>query len=210
MLNGTFNHSLDIQGILGDLRPKLGRDDRVVAVAYNPYLKFLYALGNALGLRKGALPKTFVRVVDAEELARLSGYELVSYSLCGYAPFRLAGLGWLVNRVMPFLPGLRWLAFGCVLVLRPKMAQAERPGLTVVIPARNERGNIEAAVQRIPDLGCPLEVIFIEGHSSDGTWEEIERVRQKYGERMRILSAKQTGKGKADAVRLGFSMEPAI
>jgi glycosyltransferase involved in cell wall biosynthesis len=49
-------------------------------------------------------------------------------------------------------------------------------------------------------------VIFVEGHSSDGTWEEIERVRQSYGQRMLIRSARQTGKGKADAVRLGFSM----
>ncbi len=206
LINGTFNHSLDIQGMLEDLRPKLGRDDRVIAVAYNPYLRFLYALGNALGLRKGPLPSTFLRIVDVEGLAQLSGYELVSYSLCGYAPLRLAGLGWLANRVLPLLPGLRWLAFGCLLVLRPKPAPSARPGLTVVIPARNEFGNIEAAVQRMPDLGCPLEVIFIEGHSSDGTWEEIERVRQVYSDRLRILTGKQTGKGKADAVRLGFSM----
>ena len=206
LINGTFNHSLDIQKILEDLHPKLGREDRVIAVAYNPYLRFLYALGNALGLRKGELPFTFLRVVDMEGLAQLSGYELVSHSLCGYSPFHLGGLGWLINRVMPFLPVLRWLAFGCVLVLRPRMGRKERPGLTVVIPARNELGNIEAAVERMPDLGCPLEVIFVEGHSSDGTWEEIERVRQSYGQRMLIRSARQTGKGKADAVRLGFSM----
>jgi len=206
LINGTFNHSLDIQGMLEDLRPKLGRDDRVMAVAYNPYMRFLYTLANGLGLRKGALPRTFLRIVDAEGLALLSGYELVSYSPCGYSPLRLAGLGWLVNRVLPLLPGLRWLALGCVLVMRPKVAPAGRPGLTVVIPARNEFGNIESALQRMPELNCPLEVIFIEGHSSDGTWGEIERVRQVYGDRMRILSAKQTGKGKADAVRLGFSM----
>jgi glycosyltransferase involved in cell wall biosynthesis len=50
-----------------------------------------------------------------------------------------------------------------------------------------------------------IEVIFVEGHSNDGTWEEIQRVAAEYGDRFRILSFKQTGKGKADAVRLGFS-----
>ncbi len=206
LINGTFNYSLDIQGMLEELRPKLGRNDRVVAVAYNPYLKVIYALGTSLGLRKGPMPKTFFRMVDAEGLARLSGYELLSCSPCGYAPIRFAGLGWVVNRVFPLLPGLRWLAFGCVLVMRPTVTSTGRPGLTVVVPARNEFGNIGAALQRMPDLDCPMEVIFIEGHSSDGTWEEIERVRQSYRGKMRILSAKQTGKGKADAVRLGFSM----
>ena len=75
-----------------------------------------------------------------------------------------------------------------------------------MIPARNEFGNIESALKRMPDLGCELEIIFIEGHSTDATWEEIERVRLAYGDKFRILSRQQTGKGKADAVRLGFSI----
>jgi glycosyltransferase involved in cell wall biosynthesis len=80
-----------------------------------------------------------------------------------------------------------------------------RPGLTCVIPARNERGNIEAALQRFPPLGCPLEIVFVEGHSTDGTWEEIQRVANAYSHQFRIRTLQQTGKGKADAVRLGFA-----
>lgn len=206
LLNGTLNHTLDIQGILTGLRPSLSRNSRVVAVIYNPYLKLLYALSNYFGLRKGPLPTTFITVADLQGLARLSGYELVSYSLCGYSPWKLAGLGGLLNAVFQLIPLVRWLALGCVAVLRPVIPSEARPGLSIVIPARNEFGNIEAALQRMPDLNCGLEIIFIEGHSTDRTWEEIERVRLAYGDRFRILSGRQTGKGKADAVRLGFSM----
>mgnify|MGYP000024969389 CR=1 FL=1 len=206
LINGTLNHSLDIQGILNDIRPALSRTSRVIAVLYNPYLQFLYSLSAALGMRKAPLPTTFVTIADVQGLARLSGYEMVGYSLCGYSPWKLGGLGSLVNAVFQVIPLVRWLALGCVVVLRPVIRSEQRPGLSIVIPARNEFGNIESALQRMPDLGCQLEVIFIEGHSTDPTWEEIERVRLAYGDKFRILSRQQTGKGKADAVRLGFSM----
>jgi glycosyltransferase involved in cell wall biosynthesis len=55
------------------------------------------------------------------------------------------------------------------------------------------------------DLGCRVEIIFVEGHSSDGTWEEIQRIVSQYKDRFLIKAFQQTGQGKADAVRLGFS-----
>jgi glycosyltransferase involved in cell wall biosynthesis len=73
-----------------------------------------------------------------------------------------------------------------------------------VIPARNEAGNIEAAVLRTPNMGAGTELIFVEGHSTDATWEEIERVAKAYPER-RIKTLKQPGRGKGDAVRAGFA-----
>ena len=75
--------------------------------------------------------------------------------------------------------------------------------VSIIIPARNEQGNIEKAVLRTPAFGSNQEFIFIEGGSSDGTWDEIERVTKNYPEK-NILCFKQTGQGKGDAVRLGF------
>jgi glycosyltransferase involved in cell wall biosynthesis len=105
---------------------------------------------------------------------------------------------------MPALPVLRWFSLTYVVVLRPMVPQ-KPAGISCVIPARNEHGNIENALKRLPNLDCPIEVIFVEGHSNDGTWEEILRVAELYGGRFRIQTLQQTGKGKADAVRLGFA-----
>lgn len=205
LLNGNFNHSLDIQGILDQIKPSLRRSDRIISVLYNPYLRGLYTLANLLGLRKGPLPSTFVTRRDIESIAALSGYEVVGFRYCNHLPARLTGVGLWLDSLLSILPLVRCLALSCVVVLRPIIPESSRPGLTVLIPARNEKGNIEAALQRMPDLGCELEILFVEGHSSDQTWEEIERVRAAYSDRYRIVSMKQTGKGKADAVRLGFS-----
>jgi hypothetical protein len=204
LVNGTFNHDFDIQGLLVQLKSKLSRTSRVVAVLYNPYLRWLYHLANRLRIRKGELPSTFVTQIDLQNIVKVSGYEIVRQRLAVYCPWKMLGLGNAINRVLPLVPLVRWLSLTSIVVLRPLPPQS-RPGISCVIPARNERGNIENAVKRFPDLGCETEIIFVEGHSSDGTWEEIQRVAALYGDRYRIQALQQTGRGKADAVRLGFA-----
>jgi glycosyl transferase family 2 len=204
LLNGSFNYEFDIQGLLTELKRRLSRTSRVLVVLFNPYLRWLFVLANRLGLRHGEVPCTFVTRLDVHNLARLSGFEVVRERVFAYFPWRWLGLGTLINRVLPLVPVFRWSSLAYVVVLRPVIA-GERPGLSCVIPARNERGNIENALKRFPALDCEVEIIFAEGHSSDGTWEEIERVTAAYRDRFRIKALQQKGKGKADAVRLGFA-----
>ncbi len=204
LVNGTFNHEYDIQGLLSQLKPKLSRTSRVIAILYNPYLRLLYSLANRLGIRKGDLPSTFVTQVDLRNIVNVSGYDIVRTRLTVYCPWRMLGLGNVINGVLPLVPLARWFSLTSIVVLRP-LGKQSRPGISCVIPARNERGNIENALKRFPDLGCETEIIFVEGHSNDGTWEEIQRVAALYGGRFQIQALQQTGKGKADAVRLGFA-----
>ena len=207
LFNGNFNHSTDIQGLLEAVRPKLQRSGRVVVVLYNWYFAWLFRLADRLGLRQGEPFITFITQSDLRQIARLAGFELVRLRPTVYVPWHFFGLGSLLNVVMPALPGLRWLSIASIAVLRPLAgADQPRPSLTIVIAARNERGNIENALRRLPDFQAPTEVIFVEGHSNDGTWEEIQRVQREWDGRqgLRVLALQQQGRGKADAVRLGF------
>lgn len=207
LLNGTFNAHLDIQGLLYGLLPRLSRTSRVVVVTYNYLFAWLFRLADRLDLRDGPESSTFLTRADLDGIARLSGFEVVRSRTTGYAPGTLLGLGWLANKLFPAVPGLRRLGLVEVVTLRPVIAEERRPSLTIVIPARNEAGNIESAVRRLPDLGTELDVIFVEGHSTDGTWDEIQRVlRQPSRERVTLRAYRQQGKGKADAVRLGLSV----
>lgn len=206
-LNGTLNHHLDIQGLLAGLKPRLSRTSRLVAVLYNPYWAWVYRLANQLGLRRASTQFTFLTRTDLVDLAALAGYSVVRLRPVAYMPFRLLGLGDVVNAVLPVVPGVRWLALASVATLRPVIRDDDRHVLSVIIPARNERGNIAAALRRLPRLpGCGLEVVFVEGGSTDGTWEEIERVRRAWSGRggIRVAACRQTGRGKNDAVREGF------
>ena len=76
--------------------------------------------------------------------------------------------------------------------------------VSVVVPARNESGNIAAIFERTPEMGCGTELVFVEGHSTDDTFATIESEMARHPERPSQL-LRQLGKGKGDAVRLGFS-----
>jgi hypothetical protein len=208
LLNGNLNVSTDIQGLLSLIRTRLRRSDRVVAIVYNSYLEWLFRIADRFKLRNGPPCTTFVTRPDLVQLARLSGFEVTRIRPAVYLPWHFLGLGTILNMLLPAIPGLRWLGLMAVVVLRPVEPETgRRPSLTIVIPARNERGNIESALRRLPDFGTRTEIIFVEGHSTDGTWEEIQRVVPLWDGRgnMRVRAFQQERAGKADAVRLGFS-----
>ena len=204
LVNGTFNHHFDIQGLLMQLKPRLSRTSRLLVILYSPYLRWLYKAANRMNIRRGELPSTFLTRVDVENLAEVSGFELIRERQLAYVPWRLLGLGDLINRTLPMVPLLRWFALTYLVVLRPRIASPPE-GLSCVIPARNERGNIENALKRLENFPGPIEIIFVEGHSSDGTWEEIQRVTAEYRTASAYRPFSRPAKERLDAVRLGFS-----
>jgi hypothetical protein len=206
LLNAVFNHNLDIQGVLTGIRPRLSRSARIVSVLYNPYLAGLFRWATRLGIRHGPEPCTFITCIVLNDIARLSGFEVVRARPMVYFPWSLFGIGHLLNRVIARVPLLRWSGLVSVVVLRPVgRGDERRPSLTIIIPARNERGNITNVLSRLPDLGAPIEAVFVEGHSSDGTWDEIQRVTATYVGPVRVKGLRQPGRGKNDAVRHGIA-----
>jgi hypothetical protein len=205
LLKGNTNHSTRIQQDLTEIRARLNRFCRVVLINYNPYYAPVVKAATVAGLRKGPIPNTFLTRGDLGNLAELSGYQSVSVEPNVQIPWRLLGLGSAANALLSMLPGLRWLSLWAMITLRPRVAEKKPPSISVVIPARNERGNIENALRRLPEFSGAVEVIFVEGHSSDGTWDEIQRVAADWKDRVDVMALRQQGTGKADAVRLGFS-----
>jgi glycosyltransferase involved in cell wall biosynthesis len=142
---------------------------------------------------------------DLAALLDLAGFEVIRREWRTLSPLRLLGLGALVNRVLAPLPGLRGLCLRHYLVARSRQVAHPAPrSASVVIPARNERGNIEDAVRRLPQFCERVEIVFVEGHSKDGTLEEMRRVQAAYpGRDIKVMV--QDGRGKGDAVRKGFA-----
>lgn len=206
LLNGNLNHDFDAQTLLAGLRERLSRTSRIVVVAYSPYWGGLARIANGLGLRQASEPTSFLTFTSLASIARLSDLEIVRWRYSGFCPLRVLGLGSALNALLPALPGFRRLGLATVVLLRATGLPKSPPrSVSIVVPARNERGNVEPALMRIPDLGAPTEVVFVEGHSSDGTWEEIERVAARPRPHLTVRALRQAGRGKADAARLGLS-----
>ena len=119
-------------------------------------------------------------------------------------PFNIWALSFLVNKYLAKLPLFNALTLNHFIVARALFEHARDYSVTILVPCRNEKGNIEQAVSRTPLFGTHQEFIFVEGHSQDGTYEEVERVIKAYPHKD-IKLFKQQGKGKGDAVRFGFA-----
>src|SRR5262249_37476737 len=121
-------------------------------------------------------------------------------------PADFAGEG-LFNRFVAKLQPFRSFAIYRTYVLRRvHVRRRQNATVSVVVPARNEAGNIEAAVRRTPMMGPKTELIFVEGNSTDETWAKIQEVVKNYRGPLTLKMAQQSGKGKGDAVRVGFGM----
>ena len=141
---------------------------------------------------------------DIAELLDLAKFEIIMREWRQLVPQRLFGIGRLINRFIATMPLIRRLCVRSYLVARSsRITPMDNPSATVVIPCRNEKGNMQPAVDRVPAFCDDIEILFVEGGSSDGTWEEIQRVIEARPD-LDIKALKQPGKGKGDAVRAGF------
>src|SRR6516165_760568 len=194
----------DCQGMFEHLHSLCTRETRLI-VGYFSHLWFpVLKAAEAAGLKMPQPPQNVLSPADVHALVALADFETVKNERRVLLPLRLLGAGRLVNRFLGPLPVIGSLCLRHYTVCRSlRHPPAAVKSASVVIPARNERGNIEAAVKRIPRFAESLEIIFVEGHSRDGTWQEIERVVAAYPD-LNIKAMRQPGTGKVDAVFAGF------
>jgi SAM-dependent methyltransferase len=206
VLSDTVGMLDDIETALRQLQPLCGPDTRVVIAYYSAIWEPLLKVAEAVGLKMPQPPTNYLNTTDFLNILDLADFEPIKMDYRQLVPRRLFGLGTLINRFLAPIPGIRRLCLRTYVVARS--LTAERPpemSSSIVIPCRNERGNIETAIERLPAFGKAQEIIYVEGNSSDGTYEECLRVQQAYAATHNIKVLKQDGRGKGDAVRKAFA-----
>jgi SAM-dependent methyltransferase len=214
-LKGSFDYIViadtigmfeDIDGTLSLVHHLCAPSTRIIISYYSHLWEPILKLAEALHLRSRQPKINYIATVDFLNLMDLADLEVISQEQRQLIPLRWFGLGPFVNRFIAPLPGIRKLCLRTYIVGRPVRQFPDRKfSVSILIPCRNEKGNIENAILRMPRFGTSQEILFVEGNSSDGTFEECERVRDAYKDRWDIKVLKQDGKGKGDAVRKGFA-----
>jgi SAM-dependent methyltransferase len=196
----------DCQGLLAQLHPLCTRETRLV-IGYFSHLWYpALKMAEALGLRMPQPDQNVLSPSDLRNLAWLADFDPVKSEQRVLSPIYLLGIGRFLNRFISVLPGIRALSLRHYLVARSIRCLSDDVfSVTIVIPARNERGNIKPAMERIAQFCSDIEIIFVEGHSKDGTFEEMERIKQAFPGKD-IKTMRQPGKGKADAVFAAFDV----
>jgi SAM-dependent methyltransferase len=196
----------DIDATLRLVHQLCAPSTRIVISYYSHLWEPPLKLAEAARLRHRQPKINYIATVDFLNLMDLADFEVISAEQRQLVPLRWFGIGPFVNKYIAPLPGIRKLCLRTYLVGRPVRQFPDRQfSASILIPCRNERGNIENAILRMPRFGSAQEILFVEGNSSDGTLEECERVRDAYKGQWDISVLKQDGKGKGDAVRKGFA-----
>ncbi len=201
VISETLNFAADVQQILEKVHTVSHAQTRLILNFHSGLWRPLLGSGTAFGIRAEHPPCNWLSATDMRNLLDLAGWDLIKQQSRILMPFPLFGLEKIINRFCA--PILSHLALTVFQIARPAQGRLAEKTVSVVIPARNEAGNIEAAVRRMPKLGKNTEIIFIEGNSTDTTWAEIQRVTTAYPD-LEIKTMRQSGRGKGNAVREAF------
>jgi SAM-dependent methyltransferase len=196
----------DVQKLLENLVAHLAEDGRVFLTCFNYLWSVPLTMAARMGLLEPRPEENWLGDSTLASLFALAGLEVVRADDRMLVPMELPVFGGPLNSVVAKLRPFRYGSLYRLYTLRKtQVARPQKPKVTVVVPARNEHGNILAAVERTPVMGAGTELIFVEGGSSDGTYARIEEVVREYRGPLKLSYCRQEGKGKADAVREGFA-----
>ena len=205
LCSDLLNDLWDVQSVFEKISGHCHPRTRILINCYSRLWEGPRHLAEKLGLAKPQLNQNWLTVEDISNLLTLAGFETIRASSEIMCPVRFPMLDSLCNRYLVKIWPFRFLGITNFIVARPtpKLELPPKPIVTVVVPARNEAGNIAAILDRVPEMGGGTELVFVEGNSSDGTYETIQQeIAGRPGCTAKLY--KQTGKGKGDAVRLGF------
>lgn len=199
----------DVQHTLMNLKAVCISSTRIILNFHNNLWNPVLRFAAFLKIRRNFGVENWFSMSDVKNILYLSGFQVVTEGTRVLIPFTIPLLTPLFNRFLAKLPFLRHFCLTCTLLARPEPAESgfsdERPGVSVLIPTRNEKGNIEGIFTRTPQMGRWTELVFVDGSSTDGTIEAIQEGIEKFGDSWeRCVFLRQSGKGKGQAVRQGF------
>jgi len=195
----------DVQGTVESLRQFCHPGTRLILITHNYLWAPILVLLERLGLKRTKGAYAWLSLNDLHNILSFARFDVVRREYRTLVPVWIPVVSWVANRVLGKLPGIWKLGMTQWVVAFPLglRQDAASPSVSVIIPCRNERGTLETIVERTPDMGSRTELVFVEGHSTDGTLDALRDVQRRRTDRdIKVLV--QDGEGKGDAVRKGI------
>jgi SAM-dependent methyltransferase len=206
ILSDLIGFLYDIRLVFERLRSACHAQTRIIIHWYSLLWQPILSLAERTGLKYPLPLLNWTTNEDLGNLLYLADFEVLRNRPHILLPKQAPLVSRFANRFLTPLPIFRWFALTNWVVARPMRLEEERrmPSVSVICPCRNEAGNVQQIAERLPEMGSHTELIFVEGHSKDNTLDECRRVAASKVEKD-IKVFVQQGRGKGDAVRLGFA-----
>jgi len=204
VVSDLVNDLWDVQTVLDSVRPFCNAETRLIFNFFSHVWNLPLRAARALGLATPNLPQNWLTKHDMNNLLEISQYEALRQWREIIAPLNIPLVSNFCNRYLAKIEPFEFLSITNFIVARPLgIQEIKKPTVSVVIAARNESGHIAELIARVPEMGSGTQIVFVEGNSTDDTYEVIASEIAKYPE-CNFTLLKQTGRGKGNAVRNGF------
>ncbi|OGV65303.1 MAG: glycosyl transferase [Lentisphaerae bacterium RIFOXYA12_FULL_48_11] len=206
ILSDLVNNLFDVQLVLQKAHSLCKPRGRIIINFFSHLWEKPLEWARSIGLANLTSSQNWLTPADVKNMLYLTGWDTIRKWEDFVCPFNVPLLEPLCNRFLARIWPTKALCLTNFIIARPQplpLTDPQAPSVSVIIPARNEAGNVEDFFIRTPRMGSRTELIIVEGHSTDNTYEIIEKKIKEHPEWNASLF-RQTGKGKADAVRLGF------
>ncbi len=211
IISNLIGYLEDIEAVFKQLHKVCHERTKIIVTYYNYLWEPVLTLGEKIGLKTPVPQQNWLTIQDINNLLYTAGFDVYRNAKRMIFPLYIPFVSGILNKYLAKLPFFSFFSINYYTFAKPLPSNNSKEwqnnySTSIVIPARNESGNIENAITRLPKFGKEIEIIFVEGNSTDDTWDKIQEIQKKYSGTHNIKIAQQKGKGKADAVRVGFDI----
>jgi hypothetical protein len=206
ILSGLVGYLDDVQSVLENLQKLCQPSSRIIIDYYNYLWEPVLRLASFIGLRIKGNVQNWLSLNDLQNLLHISGYDVVRKSRKLIFPLYIPFFSNWFNRVFSNLPLFSKLCLLNFIVARPEPQEPPpAASVSIIIACKNEKGNIQELMERIPEFPAAMEVICVDGRSTDGTRQELERVQALCPQKNIRIYDQSGPAGKGPAVRSAFA-----
>ena len=173
----------DIQNVFEQIKKCCHPNTKVIVQYYNSIWEPLIKFSELIGLKQKTPTQNWLSTRDINNLLYVSGFDVYRNSKRLIFPIFFPILSFILNKYLAKFPFFRFFSLNIYSFAKPLPEininnYFNKYSTSVIIPARNESGNIENAILRLPNFGKHIEIIFIEGNSTDDTWQKIQDIQK--------------------------------
>jgi len=206
ILNSTLGQTTDMLRVLKNIFRACCPSTKILIYQHNYLWEGILNFAEKLSLKRKEGVQNWLSINDVKTYLEGANFQVTRIFRRTIFPLNFFGLGKVLNFIGALIPFFDFFKLDQFIIARPEphlFPKSLPKSLTICITVRNEKGNIEKIIKSIPKICNQQEILFVEGHSTDGTKEEILKIKKKYSHKnVRVIG--QPGIGQGDAIRVGF------
>tara|TARA_B100002019_G_scaffold98191_1_gene84597 strand:- start:3203 stop:4525 length:1323 start_codon:yes stop_codon:yes gene_type:complete len=196
IITDIFEVTDDIYGLLNSLNKLLTNNGKVLINSINTKWNFFLLFFEFFKIKKISRPRSYIHLKKIYSISESSGFEMVKSFTRQIFPFRLFGIGNLLNTILEIIFFKFNIGINNYLLLSKTNKEQKVYSKTIIVPAKNEELNLEPIINRIPLFESDYEILLVCAKSSDNTVETAYEIQQKYKKLpIKIIEQKSKGKG---------------